>query len=321
MKGFRFTKGRFNAVMQDYMILYAVVVLVVILSLASDVFMSGPNMLNVLRQISMTSILAVGAFFILVGGGIDISLGSVVGLCGVGFAFFMAKLEINPLIAFFLTLVVGAACGAVNGVLVSWCGIPPFIATLGMMSAARGLTYVITDAIPIIGLPESVKWLGRGYFWGIPWPVIIMAFIFIIAAFVAKRTKFGRFCYTIGGNETSAYLSGINVPIIRVSTYLIGGVLSAVSGCILTSRLNSGQPAGGIGWEFDAITAAVLGGVSINGGKGKVLGVFLGAVFIGFLMNGMSLLEISSYVQDIIKGVVLVLAIGIDVVRAKLGNR
>jgi ribose/xylose/arabinose/galactoside ABC-type transport system permease subunit len=312
---------KFNELISGYVIIYAVIIIIIILSLISDVFLSVNNMMNVLRQISMTAILAAGAFFVLVCSEIDISLGSVVGLTGIIFAGAMGIYNINPIIAFMLALLVGSICGLINGILVAFFKIPSFITTLGMMSIARGLTYVLTNAVPIIGMPDSIEWLGRGYLLGIPWPVIIMVGVYIIANFVATKTKFGRFVYACGGNEESAYLSGIHVSLIKTSTFTIAGFLSAISGCILVSRLNSGQPAGGDGWEFEAITAAVLGGVSLNGGKGKVFGVFFGAVFIGLLTNGMSLLNISSYYQQIIKGIVLIMAIGIDVFKTKYQNR
>lgn len=310
-----------NAVVTDYMIACVSAILIIVLSIASDVFLTPTNLVNVFRQISMTAILSVGTFFVLIGGGIDISLGSIVGFCGVVFASLMAKLGFDPIISFIFTLIIGSACGMINGILVAWCRIPPFVATMGMMSVARGFTYVVTNAVPVTGLPKSIEWIGRGYLWEIPWPVFFMFVVFLVAGFVEQKTKFGRFCYAAGGNEQAAYLSGINVPLVRSMTYVIGGGLAAISGVILTSRLNSGQPAGGKGWEFDALTAAVLGGVSINGGKGKALGVFFGALFVGLLTNGMSLLEVSSYVQEIIKGVVLVLAIGIDVIRDSIGSK
>lgn len=303
------------------MIVFVSLILVLVLSIASDVFLTSMNLVNILRQISMTAILAVGSFFVLIAGGIDISLGSTVGFCGVMFAILTAKTGLNPAVAFLLTLLIGLTCGAINGVLVAWCKIPPFVVTMGTMSVVRGATYLVTNAVPVTGLPKSIAWIGRGYLWRIPWPVFIMFMIFIIAGFVSQKTKYGRFCYAVGGNEKAAFLSGINVPMVRTITYIIGGLLAAVSGVILTSRLNSGQPAGGNGWEFAALTAAVLGGVSIKGGKGKALGVFFGALFVGLLTNGMSLLEVSSYVQDITTGVVLILAIGIDVIRVSLGSR
>ncbi len=306
--------------LDDYSIIYAVVILIAVLSLASPDFLSLKNFTNVFRQISMIAILTVGMFFVMVGGGIDISCGATVGITGVLFAMFMVKFGINPVIAFFLTIIVGAFIGTINGTLVTRFGIPAMIATLGTQSIARGLTYVITGAYPISGLPESIAFLGRGYVFGLewlPWPVAILVVLAVIAHFVAQRTKFGRSVYAVGGNPEAAYLSGIKDKKIQVITYIALGVLSAIAGMILTSRLASGQPNGGLTWEFEAVTAAVIGGVSITGGRGKIFGALLGAVLIGLLTNGMTLLDMNSYLQQMVKGIVLVLAIGFDIYSVK----
>lgn len=311
----------FKHISSEYIIIYAVIILSIILSFSSDVFLTTGNIMNVLRQTSMIAILAAGAFFVMVGGGIDISIGSTVGLAGIAFAGGIVNWGMHPIIAFIFALIVGGLAGSVNGLMVSRAGIPPFIATLGMMSVARGVVYVVTNAYPISGLPKSIAFLGRGYVFGIPFPVIVMAIVFLIAHFVSQKTKFGRFVYASGGNPEAAHLSGIKVKNIVATTYIIGGVLAAISGVILVSRLDSGQPNAGLTWEFEAVTAAVIGGVSITGGKGKVLGVFFGAILIGLLTNGMTLLDVSSYYQQIIKGVVLAGAIGLDVYKTKKANK
>lgn len=305
----------------EYVIIYAVIGLAIILSIMSEAFLSFSNLMNVLRQCSMIAVIAAGSFFVMVGGGIDISVGSLVGLTGIVFAGSMVSLNFPPLLAFLFAILIGAIAGGINGWQVTKLGIPPFIATLGMMSAARGLTYVLTNAYPISGLPKSIAFIGRGYLWIIPWPVIIMLVVFLLAHFISQKTKFGRFVYATGGNEEAAYLSGIKVLRIKVITYIIGGMLAALSGIILVSRLASGQPNAGIGWEFEAIIATVIGGVSITGGKGKAVGVLFGAVLIGVLTNGMTLLDVSSYYQQIIKGLVLVFAIGLDVYKTRKQNK
>lgn len=310
--------------LDDYSIIYAVLILIVILSLASPDFLSVKNFTNVFRQISMIAILSVGMFFVMVGGGIDISCGATVGITGVLFAMFMVNFKINPIIAFFLTIIVGALIGITNGTLVTRFGIPAMIATLATQSIARGLTYVITGAYPISGLPESISFLGRGYVFNIewlPWPVLILIVLAIIAHFVAVRTKFGRSVYAVGGNPEAAYLSGIKDKKIQVITYIALGILSSIAGMILTSRLASGQPNGGLTWEFEAITAAVIGGVSITGGRGKLFGALLGAVLIGLLTNGMTLLNMNSYLQQMVKGIVLMLAIGFDIYSVTKKNK
>ncbi len=309
-----------NSIFGEYIIILAVIILCVILTFASDSFLTPSNLLNVLRQTSMIAIVAAGIFFIMAGGGMDISVGSLVGLTGIIFAKAVVESGLHPLIAFVLAVLTGALAGGINGYVITRIGIPPFIATLGMMSVARGLTYVLTDAYPVYGLPKSIAFVGRGYLLGVPWPVIIMIIVYAIVHFISQKTKFGRFVYASGGNSEAAYLSGIKVNKIQTITYIIGGCLSALSAVILVSRLASGQPNAGNTWEFEAITAAVIGGVSITGGKGKPIGVFFGALLIGVLTNGMTLLNISSYYQQIIKGIVLVVAIGMDVYKTKEGK-
>ncbi|MDD3840814.1 MAG: ABC transporter permease [Clostridia bacterium] len=306
--------------LSEYVIIYAVIILTVILAIFSDAFFTVDNIMNVLRQTSMIAIMAAGTFFVMVGGGIDISVGALVGLTGIVFAGSIVSLNMPPFVAFILAILVGALAGGINGWQVTKLGIPPMIATLGMMSVARGLTYVLTNAYPISGLPSSIAFIGRGYLLGIPWPVIIMLVVFLLAHFVSQKTRFGRFVYAAGGNEEAAYLSGIKVLKVKTITYIIGGALAAISGIILVSRLASGQPNAGLGWEFEAVIATVIGGVSITGGKGKAIGVLFGAVLIGILMNGMTLLDISSYYQEMIKGLVLVFAIGLDVYKTKKEN-
>ncbi len=315
---------RVKRFLDDYSILYAVIILIVVLSIASPDFLSLKNFTNVFRQISMIAILTIGMFFVMVGGGIDISCGATVGLTGVLFAMFMVNYGMHPALAFVLTVLVGAFVGTINGTLVTRFGIPAMIATLGTQSIARGFTYVITGAYPISNIPESVAFLGRGYVLNLewlPWPVFIVAILAIVAHFVAQRTKYGRSVYAVGGNTEAAYLSGIKDKRIQIITYIALGVLSAISGMILTSRLASGQPNGGLTWEFEAVIAAVIGGVSITGGRGKVLGALLGAVLIGLLTNGMTLIGMESYPQQMVKGLVLVLAIGFDIYSVNKQNK
>ncbi len=321
-------RSRIRKALGEYMIIYAVIILIAVLSITSRSFLSIANLMNVMRQTSLIAIIAVGIFFIMVGGGIDISVGSLVGLTGIVFSAGIVKLGVDPFLAALLALAIGGAAGAINGFATAYIGIPPFIATLGMMSVARGVTYVITNAYPISGLPESIAFIGRGYLAyskslhaGVPWPVVIMLVVYIVCHFISQRTRFGRFVYAAGGNLEAAYLSGIKVKRVILATYVIGGALSALSGIILVSRLASGQPNAGIGWEFEAITAAVIGGVSITGGQGKLVGVFFGAILMGLLTNGMTLLNVNSYYQQIIKGLVLVLAIGLDVYKVKRQSR
>ncbi|MBR4078683.1 MAG: ABC transporter permease [Christensenellaceae bacterium] len=307
--------------LNDHNIIYAVVVLAIILVCLTDKFLTVNNLMNILRQTSMVAILAIGAFYTIVGGGIDLSTGAVAGLSGIMFAKMLVEWSINPVLSILLTLIFGMLVGAVNAAMIAYGGIPPFIATLGMQIAARGLCFVITNAYPVVGIPESVGMIGTGYVWFIPIPVIITIVVFLIMAFIAQKTRFGRAVYAVGSNEDASHFSGIDTKRIKAGTFVIAGLMSAIASIILTARVASGQPNGGLGWELDAITGAAIGGVSINGGKGNLLGVFIGALFVGMLTNGMTLMDLNSYYQQIVEGVVLILAIGIDVFRTSRANK
>jgi ribose transport system permease protein len=306
-----------SEISQKYFIVYAVIVLIIILSLLSDAFLSVNNIINVLRQSSMVAIIAVGVFFVIVGAGIDISVGSIVAIAGITMSSFIVDYKFPVFLGILGGLLAGVAVGIINGYLVTKRHVPAFVATLGTMGAVRGLTYVLTNAYPISGLPKSIEFIGRGYVGPIPVPVIMMIVVYVIAYIIAEHTKTGRFIYAIGGNEEAAHLSGIRVDAYRFFTYITSGLLAALSGIILVSRLASDQPNAGIGFEFEAITAAVIGGTSLYGGKGVVIGVFFGAIFITTLLNGMVLLNVSSYYQQMIKGIVLILAVMIDVAKNK----
>lgn len=303
---------------KKYFILYAVIALFILLSFISDTFFSLHNIVNILRQSSMIAIIAVGVFFTIVTAGIDISVGSTVALAGVIMAKSIVDFGMPIIMGSLIGLLVGGIVGFINGYLIAKRGIPPFVATLGTMGAVRGLTYVLTNAYPVSGLPSAITFLGRGYLGPIPVPVLVMIIVYITAYIVTEHTRVGRFMFAIGGNEEAAHLSGIRINKYRIFAYLNSGVLAALSGLILVSRLASGQPNAGIGFEFEAITAAVVGGTSLAGGKGNILGVFFGALFIAILLNGMVLLNISSYYQQMLKGIVLILAVMIDVSQNKV---
>lgn len=305
----------------EHNIIYALIVLIVIASISSDKFLTVTNILNVLRQTSMVAIVAVGAFFILLGGGLDLSAGSMVALSGILFAKMMAEAGMDAVLAIILTLAFSAVVGAFTGTFVAYLKIPAFIVTLGIMETARGLCYIITNAYPVIGLPSSISWIGRGYFLSIPVPVIIMLAMYLIASFISQKTKFGRYVYAVGSNPDASRLSGINTRQVIFTTYVIGGIMAGIASIILVSRIESGQPNAGQGWEFNAITATVIGGTSISGGVGNAMGVLLGALVVAVLTNMMTLLDVGSYYQQVVRGAVLVLAIGIDVFKTARENK
>lgn len=224
----------------------------------------------------------------------------------------MLNAGVPPIIAVVGTLGIGLAFGGLAGVMINKIHIPPLIATLGLMTALRGVAYILNDGLPIYGIPDSVKFIGQGWVFGIPFPVILMIAVFIFGYVLLNKTAFGRHLYGTGGNEEASRLSGVNVERLKTKVYLIGFFLSTFAGIVLMARVNSGQPRGGTGYEMDIITAVVLGGVSIMGGSGRLTGVIAGVMIMGVLSNGMILLNIDEYVQWVVKGAVLLTAVGLD---------
>ncbi|UZJ79318.1 ribose ABC transporter permease [Fictibacillus sp. KU28468] len=293
--------------------LIGLVIILIVLSILSPEFFTLTNILNVLRQVSINALIAFGLTFVILTGGIDLSVGSMLALSGAITAGLMAG-GTDPVIAMLAGLAAGTVMGAINGIIISKGKVAPFIATLATMTIFRGLTLVYTEGKPITGLSDdtSFVWMGRGYFLGIPFPVIWMLLAFAVLWFILKKTTFGRRTYAIGGNEEASLLSGIKVGRIKVMIYSLTGLLSAFAGIILTSRLNSAQPTAGTAYELDAIAAVVLGGTSLSGGKGWIFGTLVGALIIGVLNNGLNLLNVSSFYQQVVKGGVILLAVLID---------
>jgi ribose transport system permease protein len=279
--------------------------------IATPHFLTVSNLLNVAEQSSIIGIIAVGMTFVIITGGIDLSVGSIVALSGVAMATSLHAGAELPL-AMLVGLGTGTACGAMNGLLITIGRLPPFIATLGMMSVARGVALMITDGRPISGFPEALRVLATGEVLGIPAPVVIMLVIYGLAHLVLGRTKLGRYTYAIGGNEEAALLSGVNVRLYKTMVYAIGGLLSAVTSLLLVARLNSAQPIAGIMYELDAIAAVVIGGASLLGGEGSVVGTLIGALIMAVLRNGLNLLGVSSYVQQVAIGSVIIIAVLVD---------
>ena len=309
---------RFISFIGDYVIILPIILLMIVWTIIAPNFLTYGNFMNVLRQVSMVAILAAGQYFMICTGFIDFALGALVGLCGIIFAKGMVDWGLAPGIAALVALLIGLLCELVSGTLITNFRLPAFVATLGMQYIARGLCYVITNSYPISKIPASIAWIGRGYIANIvPWPVLIMIVVYIVVSFISRKTKFGRFVYATGGNREAAHLSGINVDLITKCAFLMGGFFAALTAIILVSRLNSGQPSAGTGYEFQAVIACVMGGVSLSGGKGKALGVILGAIFVGLLTNGMTLINVDSNWQQIVQGVVLILAITFDVYKQR----
>lgn len=287
------------------------VALVIVFTILSPRFFNYYNLTNILRQTSLNAIIAVGMTYVILTGGIDLSVGSILALssaitCG------LLKSNVPLIISIIFGLSVGTVLGLFNGFVTIRWNIPPFIATFAMMTIARGLTLVYTNGQPITGLNEAFSFIGNGYIGPIPVPIIITILIFIIAYYFLKNNRIGRYVYATGGNMQAAKLAGIDTDKIILFVYSLSGLLASISGLILTSRLNSASPTAGDGYELDAIAAVVLGGTSLAGGEGSLIGTLIGAIIIGVLNNGLDLLNVSPFYQSIAKGVVILLAIAID---------
>lgn len=289
------------------------IILVAIVSILNPSFLEPLNLLNLLRQVAINALIAFGMTFVILTGGIDLSVGSILALSSALIAGMIVS-GIDPILAILIGCILGAVMGAINGLLITKGKMAPFIATLATMTIFRGLTLVYTDGNPITGLGENYAFqlFGRGYFLGIPVPAITMIISFAVLWVILHKTSFGRKTYAIGGNEKAALISGIKVPRVKVMIYALAGLLSALAGAILTSRLNSAQPTAGTSYELDAIAAVVLGGTSLSGGRGLIVGTLIGALIIGTLNNGLNLLGVSSFFQMVVKGVVILIAVLID---------
>lgn len=293
--------------------LLGLLVIIITLTILSPSFLTFDNILNVLRQVSINALIAFGMTFVILTGGIDLSVGSILALASALTAGFMVG-GMDPMLAVLLGVLLGAVMGAMNGFVIAQGKIAPFIATLATMTIFRGLTLVYTDGKPISSLSDAVSFqmIGKGYFFGIPFPVIIMILAFFILLVILRKTTFGRGVYAIGGNEEASRLSGLKVNGIKIGVYTISGAMAALAGIILTSRLNSAQPTAGTSYELDAIAAVVLGGTSLAGGRGRIIGTLIGALIIGVLNNGLNLLGVSSFYQQVVKGGVILLAVLLD---------
>ena len=299
--------------------LFGLLLLSGILWALTPYFLTVSNLLNIAEQTAIVAIIAVGMTFVIITAGIDLSVGSVLAFSGIVMA---SALQAGAPLVLGLAAGLGAGlvCGLVNGLLITGGRLPPFIATLGMMSVARGAALMFTEGRPVSGFSESFRIIATGEVLGIPFPVIVMVAVYILAHVVLTRTKLGRYTYAIGGNEEATLLSGVSVKIYKTTVYGICGMLSGLAAIILTARLNSAQPIAGIMYELDAIAATVIGGTSLMGGEGNVFGTLIGALIMGVLRNGLNLLGISSFAQQIVIGSVIIVAVLFDMA-LKRGKR
>jgi putative xylitol transport system permease protein len=313
------TKKKLGNLLLEYGIIVAFFVLCLVLSFASPYFLLPKNLINVLRQVSINGLLSIGMTFVILTGGIDLSVGSILafgGVVGAGFASSAVGGGVYPpYIAIGAGLLAGLGLGMISGLLIAKWRMPPFVVTLGMLSVARGLTYIYTDGMPVPKLDQSFLYIGQGRIAGIPIPVLIFAFVFILSWIVLYKTRFGRYIFAVGGNEKSARISGVNTRLVIFIAYAISGVRSALGGLTLSARTSAGLPQAGVAYELDAIAAVVIGGTSLSGGQGSLTGTLFGALIIGVINNGLDLLGVSSYYQQLIKGAIIVGAVWLDSLR------
>lgn len=306
-------KVKVGTILGKYGVYIALLLLFLIMSVASSNFLTVTNLFNILKQNAVYGVLAVGMTFVIVTGGIDLSVGAIVAMS----ACFAAKLaqdgsSVPAIAAILVGLLAGVACGAFSGFFIAYAGIPAFIATLASCTMVRGIVFVFTDGRPVTGVSDAYKYIGRGSWGVVPVMVVIYILFLLLGTFLLKYTKYGRHVFAIGGNKRAALVSGVNVKLTEFMVYVICGFCAAFAGIMLSSRIQTGQPAGGDGYELDAITAAVIGGASLSGGKGSIFGSFIGILVVGILTNGLDLLGISSYYQQIIKGAIILLAVLAD---------
>ncbi|GAB3506929.1 ABC transporter permease [Emticicia fontis] len=298
--------------LRQYGILIAFLAVCITLSLSSPQFLTLSNWLIIFTQVSINALLAFGVTFVIITGGIDLSIGSVVAVSGVAAAL-LAREDSYPVIVPILGgLFAGLLFGLLNGFLITKSKIAPFIVTLGVMTIGRGLALIISKGRPISNLSESFNFIGGGAILGIPFPIIILFVVFIICSIVLKKTIFGRYVYAVGGNQQAAWASGINVNQVKMAVYALCGLLSGLAGILLTSRITTGQPNAGMSFELDAIAASVIGGSSTSGGVGSIQGTLFGVILIGVLNNGLDLLNVSSYYQQVVMGVIIIGAVLLD---------
>jgi len=304
------SKSKLISILGKYKILIAFLVLIIIISFITPRFMSWQNIINVFRQSSIVGIMAIGATFVIIGGGFDISVGSLLALTAAMVVGFQSSM--HWFFAVILVIGVGAAFGAINGLLSAKIHIPPIIATLGTMTIIRGIVYMYTGGYPLYVDSKGFSFIGNGYVGPIPFPIILLLLLVALGQFVLVKTRFGRYTCAIGGNKEAARLSGVKVDLYMIMTFVVGGMMAAVSGIVYASRLLSVTPLAGQGYELDAIASAVIGGTSVSGGEGSVVRTLIGALLLTMITNAFNLMGINLYVQYVFKGLVILAAVGFD---------
>ncbi len=300
--------------MSELTTVIALIILMAVITIINSNFLTANNLLNLLLQVTSNALIAFGMTFVILTGGIDLSVGSILALSSALTAGLLGS-GMPVTLAILISLILGCILGMMNGLLISYGKLAPFIVTLATMTIFRGATLVYTNGNPITKRLSDTflfQFLGQGYIVGIPFPVIIMFIVFIVLYVLLHKTAFGKSVYAIGGNEKAAYISGVKLNKVKIIIYSISGIMASISGLIITSRLSSAQPTAGASYEMDAIAAVVLGGTSLSGGKGRILGTLIGALIIGVLNNGLNIIGVSAFWQQVVKGVVILIAVLID---------
>jgi inositol transport system permease protein len=299
-------------------IFLALILVCALFSSMTSRFLTTTNISVILNQVSVNAILAFGVTFVIIAGGIDLSLGSLVAVCGVVVALLSQNNEYSLWIAVIGTLLAGLTLGALNGIIVVLTKVPPFIVTLGTMTIGRGVALILSEGRPISDLNESLNFLGSENLFGIPIPILFLVLSYATCHILLTKTIFGRYVKAIGGNEMASFVAGVRVNRIKLYVYMISGLFAALAGILLTARINTGQPNAGLGFELDAIAAVIIGGTSTRGGKGTITGTLLGVLFIGVINNGLDLINVSAYWQQVIMGGIIILAVVLDGLYQKL---
>jgi len=312
---------RLKKLSKDYTILIVIAVLFAFFSIASPHFLSYFNIRNIFQQTTAVAITGIGASMIIISGGMDMSLGMTLCVSSCAAAWLIKFGGWNSWLALLIAMIIGVAMGAMNGVLRAYVGLPLFVVTLGTQLVGKGFSQIITGASPIPSMPKDISWIGRGYIgndkWGVPISVVAMILLYIIISIILKHTKFGRHLYATGGNAEAAYFAGINVKRTQLIIHIIGSMFAALGGIFLMTRLDSAAITNGESYPFDCTIASVMGGITLGGGRGKPVHSLLGALFLTLFFNGMTMMNVDPFVQNVLKGFVLVLAITIDALRSK----
>ena len=303
--------------LRQYGIFIVFSIICLIISFISPQFLTVSNWTIIITQVSINALLAFGVTFVIITGGIDLSLGSIVAVAGVSAAMLAHPDSYPVLVPVFAGLFAGLLIGAFNGFIITKSKIAPFIVTLGTMTIGRGLALILSNGRPVSNLSESFVFIGSGKLMGIPLLIIILICIFIICSVILNKTILGRYIYAVGGNEQAARASGINVTQVKMAVYSISGVLAGLAGILLTSRITTGQPNAGAGFELDAIAAVVIGGTSTTGGKGSITGTLVGVLLIGVINNSLDLLNVTSYYQQVVMGIIIIGAVVLDSLNQK----